>query len=69
MNEIRKVRQKSQRVLSCLPPVVQELLPWSVHPEEVLRGAASVSHLLNLLTINKEKVPSVVYNELFVKKV
>ena len=48
--------------LSCLPPIVQELLRWSIHPQEVLRGAASVSHLLSLSTIKEESV-SVVQTE------
>ena len=59
VNEARKVRQRPRRVLPYLPPIVQEILRWSVHPQEVLRGAASVSHLLNLPAIREESMPSV----------
>lgn len=57
VNEIRKVRQKPHRVLPCLPQIVQEILRWTIHPEKVLRGAASVSHLFSLPTINEEVLP------------
>lgn len=57
VNEIRKVRQKPHRVLPCLPQIVQEILRWTIHPEKVLRGAASVSHLFSLPKINEEVLP------------
>ena len=63
MNEISKVRQRPRRVLPRLPPIVQEILRWSIHPREVLRGAASVSHLWNLPTIKEEGLPSVQFTE------
>ena len=59
VNEIKKVRQRPGRVLPCLPPVVQEILRWSIHSQKVLRVAASVSHLLKLPTIEEESLPSV----------
>lgn len=59
VNEFKKVQQGPQRILPCLPPVVQEILRWSIHPQEVLRGAASVRHLWSLPTIEEEKLPSV----------
>ena len=59
VNEMKKVQEKPRRVLPCLPPIVQEILRWSIHPQEVLRGAASVSHLFNLPTIQEESLPSV----------
>ena len=62
-NEIKRVRQKPRRVLPVLPPIVQEILRWSIHPDAVLRGAASVSHALNLPTIKEESLPSVQYPE------
>lgn len=57
-NEIKKVIQRPRRILPCLPQVVQELLRWSIHPQQVLRGAASVSHLWNLPTIEEENLQS-----------
>ena len=57
VNEFRKVQQKPHRVLPCLPPIVLEILQWTIHPEKVLRGAASVSHLFSLPTINEEVLP------------
>lgn len=59
VNEFKKVQQRPQRILPCLPPVVQEILRWSIHPQEVLRGAASVRHLWSLPTIEEEKLLSV----------
>ena len=59
VNEFKKVQQRPQRILPCLPPVVQEILRWSIHPQEVLRGAASVRHLWSLPTIEEEKRLSV----------
>ena len=59
LNEYKKTKQTPRRILLCFPPVVQELLRWSIHPQDVLRGAASVSHLLSLSTIEEESVPSV----------
>ena len=59
VNEIKKAQQRPRRILPYLPPVVQEFLRWSIHPQEVLRGAASVSHLLTLPTIEEEDLPSV----------
>lgn len=59
INEFKKVQQRPQRILPCLPPVVQEILRWSIHPQEVLRGAASVRHLWSLPTIEEEKLLSV----------
>ena len=63
VDEIGKVRQKTRRVLPCLPPVVEEILRWSIHPQEVLRGAASVSHLLMLQTIEEENLSTVQGND------
>ena len=59
VNEFKKVQQRPQRILPCLPPVVQEILRWSIHPQEVLRGAASVRHLWSLPTIEEEKLLTV----------
>ena len=59
LKEMKKAQQRPRRILPYLPPVVQELLRWSIHPQEVLRGAASVSHLLTLPTIEEEDLPSV----------
>lgn len=59
VNEFKKVQKRRQRILPCLPPVVQEILRWSIHPQEVLRGAASVRHLWSLPTIEEEKLLSV----------
>lgn len=59
VNEVKKARQRPRRILPCLPPVVQEILRWSIHPEQVLRGAASVSHLFSLSAIEEENLPSV----------
>ena len=58
-NEIKRVRQKPRRVLPFLPPIVQEILRWSIYPDKVLRGAASVRHLLHLPTIKEEVPPDV----------
>ena len=59
VNEMKIATQRPRKILPYLPPVVQELLRWSIHPQEVLRGAASVSHLLTLPTIEEEDLPSV----------
>ena len=59
VNEMKKAQHRPRRILPYLPPVVQELLRWSINPQEVLRGAASVSHLLTLSTIEEEDLPSV----------
>jgi len=59
VNEFKKVQQRPQRILPCLPPVVQVILRWSIHPQEVLRGAASVRHLWSLPTIEEQKLLSV----------
>ena len=58
LKEMKKAQHRPRRILPYLPPVVQELLRWSIHPQEVLRGAASVSHLLTLPTIEEEDLPS-----------
>ena len=62
-NETRRVRQKPRRVLPFLPPIVQEILRWSIHPDKVLRGAASVRHLLYLPTIKEERLSNVQFLE------
>lgn len=62
-NEIKRVRQKPRRVLPFLPPIVQEILRWSIHPDKVLRGAASVRHLLYLPTIKEESLSNVQFLE------
>ncbi|XP_029192786.2 neurofilament heavy polypeptide-like [Acropora millepora] len=63
VKEIKKAGQKPRRILPYLPPVVKELLRWSVHPDQVLRGAASVSYLLTLPVIEEEALPTADLNE------
>ena len=67
VNEMKKARQRPRRILPYLPPVVQELLRWSIHPQDVWRGAASVSHLLTLPTIEEEDLPSVQMSQTLVQ--
>ena len=64
VNEMKKAGQKPRRILPHLPPVVQELLRWSIHPQQVLRGAASVSHLFTLPAIEEETLPIVHLTEI-----
>ena len=54
VNEFKRELQKTRRVLPCLWQVVREILRWSIHPEKVLRGAASLNHLFVLRTIEEE---------------
>ena len=63
VKEIKKAGQKPRRILPYLPPVVKELLRWSVHPDQVLRGAASVSYLFTLPVIEEEALPTADLNE------
>ena len=42
--------------MPCLPQVVREILRWSIHPEKVLRDAASVKYLFVLRTIEEESL-------------
>ena len=67
VNETKRAQQQPRRVLPCLPRVVQEILRWSIHPEEVLRGAASVSHLFLLQTINEESLMTAKENQTIAK--
>ena len=67
VKEMKKAGQKPRRILPYLPPVVKELLRWSIHPEQVLRGAASVSYLFTLPVIEEEALPSADLNETTVK--
>ena len=63
VNEMRKAGQKPRRILPYLPPVVKELLRWSIHPDQVLRGAASVSYLFTPPVIEEEALPTADLNE------
>ena len=54
VNEFKRELQKPRRVFPCLWQVVREILRWSMHPEKVLRGAASLNHLFVLRTIEEE---------------
>lgn len=54
VNEFKRELQKPRRVLPCLWRVVREILRWSIHPEKVLIGAASLNHLFVLRTIEEE---------------
>lgn len=54
VNKFKRELQKPRRVLPCLWQVVREILRWSIHPEKVLRGAASLNHLFVLRTIEEE---------------
>lgn len=56
INEFKRVLQKPRRILPCLPQVVREIFRWSIHPEKVLRGAASVNYLFVLRTIEEESL-------------
>lgn len=47
VNEMKKSGQKPKRILPYLPRVGKELLRWRIHPERILWGAASVSHLFS----------------------
>lgn len=67
VNEMKKAQNKPKRILPYLPPVVQELLRWSIHPQQVLRGAASVSHLLTMPTIEEESLPNDLLSETMVQ--
>ena len=63
VKEIKNAGQKPRRILPYLPPVVKELLRWSMHPDQVLRGAASVSYLFTLPVIEEEALPTADLNE------
>ena len=67
VKEMKETGQKPRRILPYLPPVVKELLRWSIHPEQVLRGAASVSYLFTLPVIEEEVLPTADLNETTVK--
>ena len=54
VNEFKRELKKPRRILPSLWQVVREILRWSIHPEKVLRGAASLNHLFVLRTIEEE---------------